>query len=556
MRWTMGRRGTKELDAAVTRMLGLPTLLLMEQAGLALWSTAQCMLAARGIALADAELVICCGSGGNGGDGFALARMALGTLRRVRCFNLATEEAAYDGDVRVQYEAAQRLGIEMHDLDALGEALAELSRAGGLERCLLVDAVYGIGYDVARPPAPRFVTYCEALARHPQLEVLACDLPSGIDADEGTVASLPETGQALAVRADVSLSFMFACTGLWSWPGRGHAGRIETAALGLPDEWLTAQLEAIGDPARAQVLDARRRPPPAPIPLDSHKGTQGRVLVAGSPGLHGAAILAALATQRAGAGLVRALTCPAQLPLLLAATPATMVHLWAEGREAALAQLEEACRAADAVLIGPGLGAGPRPGLDSLDLVAVALRTASQLILDADALNALARQPDGGRALLRQRREAGLAPAILTPHPGEFRRLCPEAEGSRLAQARAYARDADAVVLLKGVASVIASPDPDQAPYLNGTGNPSLARGGSGDLLAGLMLALAARHDRPEEAAALAAWLHGRAADLAAAAQGTRGADAAAWLAALDRAWPDVAHTPSATTTTKESSDA
>ncbi len=532
---TIGARGTKALDLAIAGELGLPTLLLMDHAANELRRVLEELLAERGIPVRRAFVFIACGTGGNGGDGLALARQLCGLVHRVEIYSLDPDGKRTSGDAAVMFRSACQLDIPIYSLATLEDRIAAVQADGAGDRLVLVDAVYGAGFNPDRPVLQAFAAYCRTLARHPELPVLACDLPSGVAADDGRLAS-PET----AVRATVTASFLFASTGNWTWPGRGLAGRIVVSSLGVPAAWLRRRVEALNDPWTTVLLNA---PHAAcllsPVRADAHKGSRGHALmVAGSSAYPGAALLAARAAHAGGAGLVTAMAPPELARLILQARPETLIRSWPD--EAPLDAFAAAAAACDAVLIGPGLAAGPVPGLPRLPLVETALHHARRLILDADALNALALDGDRDAAFaaLRARAGRGQEPAVLTPHPGEFQRLQPFTSGeSRLAAARRLAAKTGSIIVLKGAGTVIACPDPAVPLRINTSGNAGLARGGSGDLLAGLMLALCASGLPLSDAVELAVWLHGDAADRMLPIRGERGLVAEDWLTGLSRSF-------------------
>jgi NAD(P)H-hydrate epimerase len=332
------------------------------------------------------------------------------------------------------------------------------------------------------------------------------------------------------VVADATVTFAFQKRGLVLHPGPAHAGRVQVADIGLP----AAAADRV--PVACELLEeeAVRALVPARAP-GAHKGDAGRVLVvAGSPGKAGAAHLALLGALRGGAGLVTLAARPEVLGPALAGRPEAMsVALPGEGPLGPddLAPLLAASRAADALVLGPGLPRGEATGRLLVDLLR---QRAVPAVLDADALNALAADP----AAL-----AGLAalegPLLLTPHPGEMARLCgltvEAVQADRIALAAAQARAWRAVVLLKGARTVVAGPE--GAPALVPTGNAGLATGGTGDVLAGLCGALLAGGLTAPAAARVAAWVHGAAGDLVAARLGQRGLLASDLGEAIGQVW-------------------
>jgi NAD(P)H-hydrate epimerase len=339
--------------------------------------------------------------------------------------------------------------------------------------------------------------------------VVAIDVPTGVDSDTGTIARR-------AVRADLTVTFGAPKRGHYLYPGRAFVGTLEVVDIGLasPDETNGGLHVRLATPlamaGRVPVRDPR-----------AHKTSVGRVLVVGgSPGLTGAVVLAARGAMRAGAGYVRC-AVPAGLADLVAiklteamplACPETVDRTLAA---AAHPRVMELAASADALALGSGMSRDP----ESAGLARRLVRESPcAVVVDADALNALAAEPDG----LERR---GPAARILTPHVGEMARLtglgADEIESARIDVARRYAARWRCVLVLKGAPTVIATPEGDAT--VNPTGNPGLATAGSGDVLTGVIAALVAQRLAPADAAVLGAYIHGLAGDLAAAERGALG---------------------------------
>lgn len=488
-RWPLVDAATmRALDEHTIHSLGVPGDLLMESAGravaeavLALWSPGEAVL-------------VVCGAGNNGGDGLVAARHLHGLGVPVRVALLA-EPDALRGDAAANLARLRAAGVNV----AHGELRIP---EGGV----VVDAVFGTGLSraVSGPMAARLERLSSARGR---ARIVAVDLPSGLCAD---------TGQVLGVApfADVTVTLGLPKLGLTLEPGRSHAGRVVVARIGIVDEapdcrphaWMLSRAGA------GRALPAR--------PIDGHKGSFGHVLVvAGSPGKAGAATLAAQGAVRAGAGLVT-VACPDPLHVILeTACPEAMTVAVAqadaggftsEAQETVLSLAAER----DVVALGPGLG---RSEETQAFVRGVVGRLAQPLVLDADALFALAGDP----SVLCSRRD----PTVLTPHPGEAAHLlgssASQVNRDRPAAARRIAELTGTVTLLKGAASVVASPD--GSLWVNPTGGPALASGGTGDVLAGVVAAFLAQGVEPALAAALAAFVHGAGADRIAARQGEAG---------------------------------
>ncbi|MDP7571955.1 MAG: NAD(P)H-hydrate dehydratase, partial [Myxococcota bacterium] len=444
---------------------------------------------------AAGEVLVVCGMGNNGGDGFVVARHLhlLGVPVRLA---LLGESRRLRKDAAANARRARTAGLE------IGGPRWRAPRRG-----VIVDAIFGTGLSHPVDKAPAASVRRIAASRGSDVRVVALDMPSGICAD---------TGQALgdAVRADVTVTFGLPKIGLALEPGREHAGRVVVARIGIVDETPTARPDAAvwTRAAAGERMPAR---PPA-----GHKGRFGHALVvAGSEGKTGAAALAADAAARVGAGLVT-VACPAGVNEILevkcteamtAPLPDTAGRALAAGAEDALVEL---AAGRSAVGMGPGLGGSA----ETAKLVrGVALRVRAPLALDADALHPFAASPE----LLRERAGA----TLLTPHPGEAAALlggsARELNRDRPGAARCLAERTGAVVLLKGAGTVIASPD--GALLVNPNGGPALGSGGTGDVLLGMAAGLLAQGLNCFDAAALAAFWHGFAADRIAERTGPSG---------------------------------
>jgi NAD(P)H-hydrate epimerase len=372
--------------------------------------------------------------------------------------------------------------------------------AGPLEgNAVLVDALLGTGARGA--PNGQTAAAIEAILAS-GTPVLSVDVPSGVDASNGTVAGL-------AVRARVTVTFHAAKPGLWIHPGKGHAGRVEVADIGIPrGAPMAAAVGLIEDSLLAQL--PRRGPA-------STKFASGHVLVAGgSRGLSGAPAMASRAAMRAGAGYITALVPQALQPVIAAGgTPELMtVGLTEQDGTLSEAALEEALEAGargGALALGPGLGRSEQAAAFARSL---ARRSELSLVLDADGLNAHA----GRLADLAGRR----CPTVLTPHAGELGRLLgrdsAEISAARLEAVREAAETSGAVVVLKGDDTLIAEPDGRVA--VSPGDSPALATAGTGDVLTGVLAALLSAGLDPFTAAAGAVLLHLRAGRLAAARLG------------------------------------
>ncbi|MEW6081881.1 MAG: NAD(P)H-hydrate dehydratase [Bacillota bacterium] len=465
---------------------GIPGLLLMENAGRAVAMEALGMEP-------QGPILVLAGKGNNGGDGFVAAR-------HLHCQGVDVEICLVGridevkGDARVNLEICRNMGLDVQEVPDPGEVLGLLPRAG-----LVVDALLGTGFSgVPRPPISSIISALNASGR----PVLSVDIPSGVDADTGAAD--------LAVRASLTVTFGLLKRGLLLYPGASCAGDVVVADISIPPSAVEAQgikVRLVTEDLVKTLLPPRRE--------DSHKGDFGHVLVlGGSLGFSGAAVLAAMGALRAGAGLVTvAVPSCIQHPVASSVKEAMTRGLPCgdDGRfraEAAREVLEMAARA-QVVAIGPGLGQGEGPRAVVREVLE---RCPVPVVLDADGLNnAVGLRPGGSRL-------------VMTPHPGEMARLTrstvQEVQRDRLFAATSLSEDTGSAVLLKGPPTVVAY---GGLAYLNPTGNPGMASGGSGDVLTGIIAALMAQGLEPGEAAFLGAFLHGMAGDEALHEKGQRG---------------------------------
>lgn len=502
----VGSAEMREIDRTAIEGFGIPSLTLMDRAGRAVAE------AAAGLAAPHGRLVVVCGGGNNGGDGYVAARLLRAAGREARVVSLVPANRL-SPDARAVREQAERAGVPIDDT---GELAGFEAGPGDV----VVDAILGTG--LTRPPEGPFAAAIARIVeqrRHGAL-VVAVDVPSGLSADTGRP-------QGNCVRADRTVTFAFMKRGLFIHPGVEYAGEVTVADIGIPPEaadQVPVSCEALAESEARALLPARRR--------DAHKGDAGRVLVvAGSPGKTGAAHLALSGALRGGAGLVTLAARAEVLPLALAGRPEAMsLALPGAGPlgRADLGGLAAAAKGMNALVIGPGIPRGPETALVLRSLLEKARLPA---VLDADALNALAEVPT-----LLERLPPNL---ILTPHPGEMARLMDVfvemVQEDRIGVAASRARAWGTTLVLKGARTVVA--DPYGPPAVIPTGNPGMATGGTGDVLAGLLGALLAGGLDARAAARVGAWVHGRAGDLAAARFGERGLLAGDLAEAIGQVW-------------------
>ncbi|AFV12054.1 carbohydrate kinase-like protein [Thermacetogenium phaeum DSM 12270] len=493
----------RELDREATRRFGIPGLLLMENAGLSIvdvilkrfWDNKP----------QGKRILILAGPGNNGGDGFVVGRHLFNRGAEVKILITAPPDS-YGGDAEVNLKIVSEMGIPLRVLEP--ERLREVEEMlAGAD--LVLDALFGTGFrGVPREPVASLIRLVNKAGK----AVVAVDLPSGLEADTGRVAGD-------CVRAQVTVTMGMPKIGLYLEPGAQYAGEVVVGDISFPPELKTEEggnYYLVDEEMVAAALPER-------LPTQ-HKGDFGHVLViGGTRGYTGAAALASNAALRSGAGLVTAVV-PEDLYPVAAAKLTEVMTFPAPGKDGgfdagACAALMGLFGRATVLAVGPGLGQGEgtvsflRELLERTDLPAV---------LDADALNILARD----RRILTdplfaERRKRW----ILTPHPGEMARLCGtgvgEIQSDRIGVAVRASREWGTTVVLKGARTVIAAPG--SPVFINPTGNPGLASGGTGDVLAGLVAGLLAQGIAPVEAAFSGAFIHGLAADRIARQKGMAG---------------------------------
>ena len=475
--------------------VGISSAVLMENAGRQVVAAMERHLAPLG----ERRVAVVCGKGNNGGDGFVVARVleAGGVTTRVY---LLVSPSEIEGDARVNLSALDAVGVPVVDVaepDAWAWQLPEVAAYD-----VVVDALFGTG--LGRPLEGLWRTVVGDLNAC-GVPIVSIDLPSGLSAD--TACLVGET-----VDATLTVTLGAPKLPLLVPPAATQAGDVVVADIGIPD----AVIETLDGPRLEVITREWARDVVVPRPDDTHKGDCGRVLiVAGSAGKTGAAQLAALGALRSGAGLVTVATpraCQSVVSTLMPEYMTVGLDDTSEGTVSADAVETILAERCDVLAVGPGLGQGA--GARAL-VRALVDRTRMPLVLDADGLNAFA---DNAAGLVgRDGRDL-----VVTPHPGEMARLIgttvDHVQTHRVEVARELATTRALYVVLKGARTVVATPE--GAVLINVTGNPGMATGGTGDVLAGVVAAWLAQLLDAEAACALGVFLHGLAGDLAAAEQG------------------------------------
>jgi ADP-dependent NAD(P)H-hydrate dehydratase / NAD(P)H-hydrate epimerase len=518
-----------EVDRLTTERYLIPSILLMENAGRSFADEVE--KACPG--LENKNVVVLCGRGNNGGDGFVAARYL--SLRNVKPSILFfSDPAKLRGDALTNFEIAHAMGLPIRTFSTLAEAKSHLRKTPPPD--VVVDALFGTG--LSKPIGPDFRPMIDWINKaYTSAFIASVDIPSGLFADS---PSIPGP----AVKAHLTVTFSALKLAQVAPPASDFAGKVVLMPIGSPQALLENpeyRLNLI-DPSQVRRALPRRAP-------DSHKGSFGHVyVVAGSGGKSGAALMTGFAALRSGAGLVT-LWLPKSLQRgVVGKFPELMTEFLPETEEetsdkAGANRVLERLAEMEALVVGPGMTMHPSTRKLIWELVR---RSPVPVVLDADGINAFA----APAAPLQN--EMG-QPVIITPHPGEMARLLgkkiAEVQKNRLETARSCAALNRCYVVLKGFQTVIASPAGDL--FINSTGNPGMATGGTGDILAGMMGRFVAgwKHQSGRENAislvdyiSAAVYLHGLAGDLAADEEGMESLIATDLLTFLPKAFKKVAN--------------
>ncbi|GAB7387818.1 NAD(P)H-hydrate dehydratase [Bacillaceae bacterium] len=481
--YLVGSEQMREMDRFTIQRIGIPGVVLMENAGAAVareiesrWRKGR-------------RVVVLCGYGNNGGDGFVAARH-LANRGYVTTTWLLGDPEKLSEDSRTHYRALQGCG---YPVNVVGEPTDRLLQEIG-EAEIVVDALLGTG--VRGEVRPAMFKLIEAV-NESAASVVSVDIPSGVDADSGRILGI-------CVRADLTVTFAYPKWGHYLYPGAEARGELVVADISLPP-----RLEkTFSLSSRLITPEIVSLPPRSP---NSHKGTYGHLLViAGSRDMPGAPALAAMAAVRSGVGLVTLAVPESVRPVVAAKVTEPILWTWEESAEgtfalASASKLQERAHMYSCMAVGPGI----RLWKEGEEWLRRILQTyEGPVVLDADALNLLARNP----AILSRRRAA----VVLTPHPGEMGRLlgktAAEVEAQRPQTALEAAQRFQSYVVLKGRFTLIATPD--GRLYVNPSGNAALAKGGSGDVLTGMIGAFIAQGLDVEKAVINGVYLHGLAGEL------------------------------------------
>ncbi|MCD8391386.1 MAG: NAD(P)H-hydrate dehydratase [Firmicutes bacterium] len=478
-------RQMRDIDASASADGGIPSIVLMENAALA---CVDALYEDFGD-LKHKSAAIFCGKGNNGGDGFAIAKHLYNRGVKVCVYLVCGNDIA--GDAKINFDIINRMNVDMENI----------TDTSGLEYVvksydIVIDAIFGTGMrGSARGTAAEVIDIINDNAKY----ILSVDVPSGMNSDTG------EVGDS-CVRADRTVTFAAYKIGMFKYPAADFTGKISVAGISIPDYIIEKQgisVNVIDDEFVRRNFPKRRD--------NSQKGDYGKVLViAGSVGMTGAAYLASQTAMTMGSGLVTLGVCRSLNSILEEKTTEVMTMPLddADGHliSSAADDIIRAADKADAVLIGPGLGRSD----DIAEILAAVLKASRvPVIIDADGINAAARDMDIFKDCV--------CPIVFTPHAVEMSRLSgfdkDYIEKNRFEVSADFCETYGAALLLKGHHTIVTAPNGEQ--YINNIGNSGLATGGSGDVLAGILVSLAARGVDETTAAAMAAHIHGAAGDAA-----------------------------------------
>jgi NAD(P)H-hydrate epimerase len=487
-------------DETTIKTCGIPGLLLMENAGRGVVE----IIKQKFPSLESKNVIVVCGKGNNGGDGFVIARLLSSSCATVSVLLMASP-SDLKGDAKMNFEILQKVAKKSaHKI--LLHRYSKKILPSFRKPDIIIDAIFGTGFSGSvRKPFKDVINWMNKQ----ETQIVAVDIPSGVNGTTGVVENC-------AVRASITVTIGSIKSGLLCTKGRELVGSLLVADIGIP--------QSISENSRLKTFlveetDVHRLIPKRPI--HAHKYSVGKVLVlAGSKGLTGAAALCSISAMRAGAGAVILGTPEPVYPILARKLTEVMTFPLPATNDGtlsldALGGIREKLPWADALIIGPGLS----QNLETQQLILkILFEYRGKILIDADGLNAIAAN---GISQLRSAR----AQFILTPHVGEFSRLTGlspvDVEHRRIEAARVFAKKIGFTTVLKGVPTVTASND--GTCFLNSTGNPGMATAGSGDVLSGIIASLWAQGIQEVDAAYAGVYLHGLSGDLAAKKIGEHG---------------------------------
>ncbi len=506
MRYLVTGSQMKAIDSYTISQVGIPALVLQERAALCVADAVKEAWAETGIGTHPSDAIwAVCGSGNNGADGIAAARILHNQGYPVHIV-LAGDQGRGTEEFYAQKRIAETLGVPMTVWQPeQREDWSRLASGSAAGTCrVLVDAVFGVG--LSRPVEGSLRDVIDRMNQVQAETVIAVDLPSGIHSDNGQV-------MGAAVRADVTITFGYEKLGTALYPGRSYAGRVTVCDIGFsgPEFWRKdGEKPGIHGERLAVTCDETDLFRAPMRPEYSNKGTFGKILVvAGCETMGGAAYLSALAAYRMGAGLVKIMTVPENSAMATQRLPEAMLTWYSpeeilQTPEQVPRRVEAECAWADVIVLGPGIGKGPETERLVREFL---MNSYVPMVLDADGLNAVARHPGLTQYFTEN--------IIITPHPGEMSRLInmpvEQLKEDLIAAASSYSGLHGITCVLKDAATVTAGRDGQCS--VNESGNSCMAKAGSGDVLTGILAGLLAQGVEMWEAASLGVFIHGLAGD-------------------------------------------
>ncbi len=485
----------REIDRETIEGRGIPGVVLMERAGLAVVSKIKEIFGRK-------KVIVVSGGGNNGGDGLVVARNLHNEGWDVRVFLTAKPEDL-KGDALVQYKAAAKYGVNVQPIKELLDNYSSIFS----RHSIIVDAILGTGLS---KNVTGTLSGVISLLNKSNVPVISVDIPSGISSDNGHV-------MGEAVKADYTVTFGLPKRGHLLYPGFEYSGKLFIEDIGFPEELLRSEklnIELLTKNDIYTLIPERRK--------YSHKGDYGHVLiVAGSKGKTGAALMASKACLRTGAGLVTIGVPESLSDVFQSRVTEEMTLILPDRGDGTLSKkaldkiLDFLNKTADVLAIGPGIGVSTETG----NLMKALIKNLSiPIVIDADGINSI----KGERGVFSKSK----ASVILTPHPGEMARLLSqkskvsskEVEKDRINTAMSFAKETGTYLVLKGVPTVVATPD--GRSFINSTGNPGMATGGVGDVLTGMISGFLSQTMDPLHACILGVYMHGLAGDIAASEKG------------------------------------
>ncbi len=488
----------KEIDRRTIEEIGIPGPVLMENAGIQIFRFLQTVILPY---VDEDKIAIVAGKGNNGGDGLVIARHLWNSGMTPHVYLLGSRREVR-GDAALNLGIAEKIGISVLEIKSESDWNSQKKRLK--DASVIIDAIFGTG--LTKPAVGLYARAIEDINRSAAFKV-AVDIPSGLSSDRFEIIGP-------AVKADVTVTLAAPKIAHVLPPAEEWVGELMIADISIPRplfDWPELKLEMVEKQELLELFQRRKK--------DSHKGTYGHLfIIAGSFGKTGAAVMAAKAALKTGAGLVTVGTPKSSLPIIARGMVELMTEPLAETEDGTIAAdaVSRAIRLVkgkDALLIGPGISTHDTTAEFLMKFVPV---LKLPVVIDADGLNILAKKPDLLKRLPR--------PAILTPHPGEFARLIDlplrEVINHKLALVPEFAQKYGVYLVLKGYRTVTCTPGGRM--FINPTGNAGMATGGSGDVLSGMIASFLMQEKDPLRAALAAVYLHGLSGDLAAQKTGER----------------------------------